>query len=107
MDKARFYSEKTVSRTEWWLDECAFPEAVWARLRIFSDGSADACWVQGEMLYGFDSAEYAGYFLSEDEYVRLEGLDADEREHKMRISDLRPPDWPDSPDQPFEYMGTY
>ena len=108
MDKARFYSEKTLARTECWLDECAFPEAVWARLRIFSDGSADACWVQGEKLYGFDSAEYAGYFLSEDEYVRLEGLAAeDERQHQMRISDLRPPDWLDSADQPFEYLGTY
>ena len=58
-----------------------------------------------EALY---SAEYAGYFLSEDEYVRLEGLDAeDEREYQMRISDLRPPDLQDSPEQAFEYLGTY
>lgn len=108
MDKTRFYSEKTVSRTEWRLDECAFPGAVWARLRIFSDGSADACWGQGEKLFGFDSPEYAAYFLGEDEYVRLDGLDADdEREHQIRISDLRAPDWQDSTDQPFEYLGTY
>ena len=80
-----------MSRTERWLDECAFPEAVWARLRIFSDGSADECWVQGEMLYGFDSAECARYFLSEDEYVCFEGLDAnEERVHEVRISDRRP-----------------
>jgi hypothetical protein len=108
LDKANFYSQKTVARTEWWLDECAFPTAVWARLRIFSDSSADACLGQGEKLYGFDSAEYAGYFLGEDEYVRLEGLDSeDERVHEIRIAELHPPNWRDSPEQPFEYLGTY
>lgn len=91
------------------MSDCDLPALVWARLRIFSDGSADACWENGGKLYGFDDPCYAGYFLSEDEYRRLAGFDADdEREYGIPFTELPVlPLWIDSAQQAFKYFGTY
>jgi hypothetical protein len=104
----QFYSGKSVILTEWWLHDCDLPALTWARLRVFDDGTSDASWEEGGTLYGFDSQEYAGLFLAEDEYIRFDRMDAeDEREHGLRLSDIAPPTWADRPAQPFEYLGTY
>ena len=37
MDKVDFARGKRVVSVEWWLDECALPSLVWARLRVYTD----------------------------------------------------------------------
>jgi hypothetical protein len=108
MDKADFYRGKHVVSVEWWLDDGALPSQVWARLRVFSDGTADACWQEGTTLYGFSSRKFAGYFLAEDEYRPFDHLeDEDLREFGLTKSAIAPPLWPDPEEQPFSYKGTY
>lgn len=69
IDKHSFYEGKALEKVEWWLSYCSeYPDLAWARLRLFSDGSADAAFEESKV-YGFDSREYAVYFLSEDEYI--------------------------------------
>lgn len=78
------------------------------RLRIFDDGTADSTFGPREKLYGFESRDYAGYFLSEDEFVCFNRMDAeDEREYGIVLAEIRPPQWEADPDQQFEYLGTY
>lgn len=111
MTKADFYRDKAVVAVEWWLCSCSLPGLRWARLRVFGDGTADTCWDEGTTLYGFDGREPAGFFLSEDEYVRFggpSGWDAeDERGTGVTAAEVRVPQWADTPSQPFEYLGTY
>jgi hypothetical protein len=109
MTKAEFYAGKSIARLEWWLNSCDLPERlVWARLRVFDDGTADACWEEGGRLYGFDAREYAGYFLSEDEYTCFNTMDdADARDWGIRRAVITLPSWHDRLDQSFKYYGTY
>jgi hypothetical protein len=93
---------------EWWLHDCDLPSLTWARLRVFNDGTADACWADRAKLYGFAAREFAGYFLAEDEYLRFSGLDkSDALDRGVDLASIEPPVWTDSPEQPFEYLGTY
>lgn len=102
-----FYRGKTIQTTEWWISDCDLPRLVWARLRIFDDGTADACWEEGGKLYGFDSATFASNFLAEDEYVRFDGLgDEDSIEHGCELADATVPSWTDIATE-FEYLGSY
>lgn len=118
--KAAFYKDKTVVAVEWWIGVGSTPwEQFWSRLRVFSDGTADACWEEEGSLYGFDSRDYASYFFSEDEYRRVAIREAgedrfrfrwdadDEQEYEIRANELRLPNWKDDPMQGFEYLGTY
>lgn len=108
MTKAEFYRDKQVASVEWWLDDCALPALTWARLRVFADGTADACFEDGGTLYGFDHPRSAHYFLAEDEYRRLCSMDdEDDREHGVRFAELKPPKWADRSSQEFKYFGTY
>lgn len=108
MTKSKFYRSKQVVAVEWWLHECPLPELMWARLRVFNDGTADACWEDGGILYGFDEARFAGYFFSEDEYRRLSAMDAeDDLEYGMSFGEIVPPTWTDRPEQQFKYLGDY
>lgn len=109
MTEAEFYRSKSVSAVEWWLHDCDLPRHLtWARLRVFSDGTSDVCWAEGTKRYGFDSQEYAGYFLSEDEYTPFSRWDAeDEAAYGLRWADVHVPAWEDRPAQGFEYLGTY
>lgn len=108
LSQTNFYHNKTVMMTEWWLEDCAFPDIHWARLRVFSDGTADVTFREGDLLYGFMNQESAGYFLSEDEYMRFASLDADdEQAYGIPLTALTPPQWSDDDHQPFHYIGTY
>jgi hypothetical protein len=107
MAKDDFYLGKSVAKVEWWLSDCELPGLTWARLRVFDDGSADSCFGECDTLYGFEDEEYAGYLLSEDEYIRFTGMDEeDEREYGIKPSDVSPPTWVDRSDQKFKYLGT-
>ncbi|MBD2090605.1 hypothetical protein H6F67_12145 [Microcoleus sp. FACHB-1515] len=108
MDKRSFYAGKTVVKVEWWLSNCSpYPDLYWARLRVFSDGSADAAWAESQV-YGFDREEYAGYFLSEDEYMRFDSMDEeDEADIGVKKSEISPPAWQSDESAAFEYLGTY
>jgi len=101
-----FYSGKTITKVAWWISPCPYPELYWGRLRLFSDGTADAAFDEADV-YGFDDSKYAGYFLSEDEYTPLESLDAQYAEHLgVRVSELTTPTWSETPTR-FHYLGTY
>ena len=108
MTKIDFYQGKSVAETEWWVSHRSLPDLVWARLRVFDDGTADACWSEGTRLYGFDNRDYAGYLFSEDEYISSEGWDEeDEADYGVQIAAVSRPVWEDHPDQEFAYLGTY
>jgi hypothetical protein len=108
ISKADFYRGKVVAKVLWYLHDPDLPAKLnWARLRVFSDGSADSTFADGP-LYGFDNEAYAGYILTEDEYVCFSTFDdEDERDTGIRTADIVPPDWSDAPDRPFEYLGIY
>ena len=109
MTKAEFYRGKQVTKVEWWLHSCDLPATLtWARLRVFSDGTADSTFGQGCKLYGFENRNHASFILSEDEYECFDKMDAvDERDYSIRLAEIHPPQWPEKADQPFEYLGTY
>ena len=108
MNASRFYADKAVTSVEWWLHQCDLPSLRWARLRVFSDGTADATWEDGGTRYGFGSREFAGFFIAGDEYIRLSDMDnEDEAEHGILMSEIVPPAWTDADAQPFEYLGSY
>jgi hypothetical protein len=108
MDKRSFYEGKTLAKVEWWLSYCSeYPDLAWARLRVFSDGSADAAFDKSKV-YGFDDRKYAGYFLGEDEYMPFDLIDEqDEADIGAKKSDISPPTWEDDALAEFEYLGTY
>jgi hypothetical protein len=108
MDKHSFYKNKIVVKIEWWLSEChEYPNLYWARLRVFSDGSADSAFEESKV-YGFDDRKFASYFLSEDEYIPFDRMDKqDEADIGAKKSDLLSPFWGDSVEVEFEYLGTY
>jgi hypothetical protein len=58
---------------EWWLDSSALPDLFWARLSLYSDGSADVLDLDG-VYHEFSSREEAQYWLGEDEYKRMSDL---------------------------------
>ncbi len=108
MDKKEFYRGKSIIKIEWYLHDCDLPELTWGRLRIFNDGTSDSCFEEGGKLYGFENRDYASYILSEDEYIQFKTMDEeDEAESGIRLADLVVPEWLESQEQEFEYLGTY
>ena len=107
IDKHSFYEGKTLNEVEWWISWAAIPDLYWARLRVFSDGSADAAFDESSV-YGFNDRKYAGYFLGEDEYSPVSELDdEDQKRLPAEITDLSPPNWIDSKTAKFKYLGEY
>jgi hypothetical protein len=108
MTKSAFYDSAILEVTHWWLHECDLPLLRWARLRCFSNGTADVTWDEGGRLYGFLTQTFAEYFLAEDEYILIERLDqTDGEEFGIDLSSITPPNWADVDDQHFEYIGSY
>ena len=108
MDKRLFYEGKTLAKVEWWLSYCSeYPDLAWARLRVFTDGSADAAFEESKV-YGFDERNFASYFLGEDEYMPFDLMDEqDEADIGVKKADISPPSWSDDAGAEFEYLGTY
>ena len=108
MTKSDFYRDKSVSETEWWLNDQCLPDFVWARLRVFNDGTADACLAEGVTLYGFDNRENAANLLATDDLTRFADWDEEEEEaFEISLAEIQPPNWVDPPDQDFVYAGTH
>ena len=108
MTKEDFYSGKTTFQTEWLLHGCDLPKLSWGRLRIFNDGTSDCCFEHLGKLYGFEKRTCAGYFLSEDEYIRFDTMDRDdEEEYGLILRDIIAPEWQDNKEQEFKYLGTH
>jgi len=108
MDKRLFYEGKTLAKVEWWLSYCSeYPDLAWARLRVFSDSSADAAFEESKV-YGFDERKFASYFLGEDEYRPFDLMDEqDEANIGVKKADISPPTWSEDAGAEFEYLGTY
>ena len=66
-----------MNRETWWLDTSGFPDLLWARLRVFVDGSADVLDLDGKV-HRFRTEQDARFWLAEDEYVSLESIEDDE-----------------------------
>jgi hypothetical protein len=108
MTKTEFYQGKSLVETEWWLNREWLPELVWGRLRVFDDGTADACFAEGVTLYGFENRDHAGRLLSQDDLSRFSDWgEAEEQEYGIRLAEIEPPTWVDAPDQDFIYVGSY
>jgi hypothetical protein len=60
--------------TSWWLDWSGLPDRLlWARLRVFANGSAEVLDLDGRYHY-FGDRQAAVLWLNEDEYTLLEHL---------------------------------
>lgn len=109
MTKTEFYTGKAVSRVLWYLHDPDLPGVLnWARLRVFDDGTADSTFSPESVAYGFENESYAGYILTEDEYVCFSNFDKDDEEETgIRRDHTHVPEWVDPPAKPFKYLGTY
>lgn len=106
--RKEFYKNKAVVKEEWWLSyACEYPNLLWARLRVFADGSADAAFDE-DKIYGFDKEESAEFFLSEDEYIRFDLMDDEDREFIGALGvELLPPVWTEDNFLYFKHIGEY
>jgi hypothetical protein len=62
---------------EWWVDESALPDVVWARLSVGADGAASVLAPDGRT-HRFPSGLDASNWLSEDEFVQASMLEESE-----------------------------
>jgi hypothetical protein len=107
LTKTEFYNGKWLAETEWWLNPEWLPELVWGRLRVFNDGTADACFAEGVTLYAFENRENAGRLLAQDDLSRFSDLgEAEEEEFGIRLAEIEPPTWADPAEQDFVYVGS-
>jgi hypothetical protein len=67
----------SVERVTWWLDVTGLPDLLWARLRVFADGTADVLDLNGRV-HEFSTEQGAREWLLEDEYERLESIEDDD-----------------------------
>ena len=81
---------KPVTKESWWLDTSSFPCLLWARIRVFEDGTAEVFDLDGRYTR-FENESDARSFLAEDEYDCFSGLDDDERAEVGLPGDLEPP----------------
>jgi len=59
----------------WWLDTSGLPDLLWARLRVFADGTAELFDLDGRYTK-FASRDEARLFLLEDEYEAVTTMEA-------------------------------
>ena len=89
--KAREVNPREIEKVQWWLMWCDFPNLNWARLRVYTDGSADVFDMDGRTSK-FANEEDAAQFLAEDEFSELSTLDEeDERELGVPLVSIIPP----------------
>jgi hypothetical protein len=109
-ERNEFYQNFKVEKVEWWYSWChEYPNLFWARLRTFSNGKADVLFQDENKTYGFENEEYAGYFISEDEFSRFEHLDDEDKKDLQIPLDIviETPDWGNKEVRNFEYIGNY
>ncbi len=103
------YKDQEVIEIKWWFHDYADSIFYWARLRVFSNGQTDVLFENEDKLYGFENEEFAGYFLSEDEYMSFDKLDKEDlidlEVPKGTILEL--PKWENKKAKYFEYIGKY
>ncbi|XXY12674.1 hypothetical protein WME88_30885 [Sorangium sp. So ce216] len=76
----------------WWLDTSGLPDLLWARLRLFSDGTAEVLDLDGKRTQFRTEAE-ARELLREDEYQRVDLLEqADVLDAGVQLATLVPPE---------------
>jgi hypothetical protein len=110
MDKSDFYRNVQVINVEWWLSWChEYPDLFWARLRVFSDGKADVSFQDENKNYGFNSEEFAGRFLNEDEFSLFENMDEEDMKDLETPLDveIEKPNWAEKSFEEFIYIGDY
>lgn len=105
-----FYQGCEVEKVQWWLSYChEYPDLFWARLRKFSNGKVDVLFQDEGISYGFDNEEFAGYFISEDEFSKFENIDKKDR-NDFKIPEgvlIETPDWKNKEVIDLKYLGTY
>ncbi|MEP0920121.1 hypothetical protein NC981_25335 [Leptolyngbya sp. DQ-M1] len=82
--------KKSVTKEEWWLMDCSFPDLQWARLRVYDDNSAEVFY--GSRCSNHKNEESACSELVDDEYVKFSDLDQDDEEYYgIPFSKIYPP----------------
>ncbi len=82
---------EAITKVQWWLMWCDFPNLNWARLRVYDNSSTDVFDMDGRT-HQFADEEEARNFLFEDEYSELSTLDdEDEKELGVSLSSITPP----------------
>jgi hypothetical protein len=80
----------TLAETQWWLASLG-NVMVWARLRVFSSGSADVLSSDGELIHYQDQRE-ACVALMDANYAALDGMDEDDAlAFDRELEELVPP----------------
>jgi len=80
----------TLAETQWWLASLG-NVMVWARLRLFSSGSADVLSSDGELIHYPDQRE-ACVALMDANYAALDGMDEDDAlAFDRELEELVPP----------------
>ena len=81
-----------IVREQWWLMDCSLPDLNWARLRVYSDGSATIFECDGKT-FPYSNEEEAIIALTDDEYVEFDYLleDKDKLDLTISLSSIKPP----------------
>ena len=106
-----FYCDSKVEKVDWWLSWChQYPNLYWTRLRKLSNGKADVLFQDENKIYGFETAEFAGHFISEDEFSRFDESFDEEDKDFIEIPkeiQIQKPIWENKEVNDFEYIGKY
>lgn len=107
--REQFYAGKAVEREEWLVDWRVWDGEHWGpdsrgRLRVFSDGTADA-WCPGVGLIGFGNADAARRELGQAGYREWEELQEQYPDKAWTGPPAPPVEQADDPTEPFRYEG--
>lgn len=90
-ERRRRHLHPGVLELEWWIMDCGLPDLIWARLRSWTDGTADVLTTGGE-LDRFPSRDEAVSWLCEDEFRDLEVFNQGEFEIGLDLPFIWPPE---------------
>ena len=110
MNKKDFYENNAIVEIEWWLSwYCEYPHLYWARVRVFANEKADVAFQDENKTYGFNNKEFAGYFVSEDEFSLFQNLDDEDRKGLEMPPDveIELPTWAENDFSGFTFIGDY
>lgn len=105
--REQFYAGKVVQSEEWLVDWRAWDGHQWdadslGRLRVFSDGSADA-WMPSVGVLGYDNVNAARRELGQAGYHRWDELQTRFPEKGWAVPPTPPVEKADDPSEPFRY----
>ena len=85
-------NNKNIVKEQWWLMSCSFPDLNWARLRVYSDSTAEIFDCDGKTSR-YPNEEEARINLIDDEYEEFNYLleEEDELDLSIPLSSIKSP----------------